>query len=236
MRKTILLLLCCIASAFAQNTILPPGELSVSGTASAKVAPDEITFNLKVSKEQKAEAEALKQLNAELDALQQYISKSGIPVKQVKITDYSVISVTLKKSTEKAFVASATLSAQMKLDYKIADKVYTELQSGRYEDIEVDYYASVSEYLSTKMRDTLEKQAIANAKLNAENMAKEFGVKISGIKSINKNVDRNSNGVPDELTNYIDADYVSSQTIFTKFEVAEHTLTEYVSVVYFIKN
>lgn len=235
MKKYIFLLL-FTATAFAQSP-LPPGELIVDGYAKASVVPDMITFSLEVKKENKAEAEALKQLNAELDVLQKFLSASGIPVKQVKITDFSVKSATLKKMTDKIFFASASVSVELHLDYKLADAIYAELQSGKYKDVTVRYNTSLSDALDKKTRETLLQEAIADAKQKAESIAKSLSIKITGVKNVSKsgNNDGDHDGVPD----YLDANYNGYemlQTIFTKFEVEDEQVYEYINIVYYIKN
>ena len=237
MKNHIILLLLFTATAFAQNAALP-GELTVDGKAKVKIAPDIITFTLDVKKEGKAESDALKELNAELDELQKFFAKSGIPVKQVKISGFTVSSAVLKKSAQKVYIASASLFAEMQLDYKLVNDVYMELQSGKYKDVTVSYNTSLSDELDKKTRETLLQEAIADAKQKAERIAKPFGVKISCVKNINKGggYSRNENGVPDELEGYIEAGMEQIETIFTKFEVEDYYVEEYINVVFYVKN
>lgn len=75
--------------------------------------------------------------------------------------------------------------------------------------------------------------AIADAKLKAESIAKPLGVKITGVIKVYKtgryDVDRD--GVPDYLDSHSGA-YDAPQTIFSKFEVEDKDVEEYITIVF----
>lgn len=227
---TLLILFTCI-NVFAQNN-----EITSEGKAKIKVKPDVVTLKIDVRKVNEAEAEALKELNLEMDVLQKFLSKAGIPLKQIKISDYSINSNTRYNADKKMFTALASLSVEMKLDYKLLDAFYTEIQSGRYKDVTVNYTTSLSESLQSKSQASLTHAAIKDAKQNAENIAKALNVTIMGIKNVSKNGRAvNYDGVADNAV-YSASYETVPQTIFTKFEVVEKELEERITIVFTIMN
>lgn len=175
-------------TAFAQVP-KPASELVAEGKAKIKVKPDVVTLKIEVRKRNDSEAVALKALNTETAALQKFLIKYGVPQKAIKIADYSINSTNRYGSStddKQVYIASASLVVEMQLDNKLLDMVYTELQSGNYHDVTVNYTTSLSEALQKSTAATLIELAIADARANADNMAKALGVKISGVKSVSK--------------------------------------------------
>lgn len=186
--KKYLLLLLFTATAFAQTPVAS-NELVAQGMAKIKVQPDVVTLKTDVRKRHEDEGEALKALNIEVTAVKQFLLKSGVPDKAIKITDYSINSTDRNNGNsedKKVYNATASLSVEIKLDNKLLDMVYTELQSGKYKDVTVNYTTSLSDELQKASNASLIEKAIVDARANADNMARVLGVKINGVKRISK--------------------------------------------------
>lgn len=74
----------------------------------------------------------------------------------------------------------------MKLDTKILDAFYLELQAGNYKNVMVNFETALSQELEKATRKTLVQKAIEDAKDNADNIARVLSVKIVKVKSVSK--------------------------------------------------
>lgn len=235
MKKHFLLVLFVACTAFAQ-TNKTGSELVAEGKAKTKVKPDVVSIKVEVRKRNEVEAEALKALNTETTALKQYLVKSGVPEKAIKIADYSLSSNDRYSSSapeKKSYTASSSLTIEMKLDNKLLDMVYTELQSGKYQDVTVNYTTTLSEELQKATSVKLVEKAITDARANADNMAKALGVNITGVKSISKggNSDRYYRGNVDKYYVSRSPRYMDG-TVLGNTELAEKEVEEEVTIIY----
>jgi uncharacterized protein YggE len=232
---TILLLFLCF-TAFGQ--IPTTSELTAQGNAKAKVKPDIVVMTIDVNKEDQSEKTALKQLNEEVDKLQKFFTKLGFAASSIKIADYSVTSDRYTEG-EKKFRAASTLKIEFKLDTKVLDIFYQELQAGNYKDVLVDYETGLSPELEKATLKSLVQKAIEDAKDNADNIAKSLGVKIVRVKSVSKfgndamplSIVEETKFKPLAVAAYAPA----PPTAFSKYDVAEKELEEDIIIVFEIE-
>lgn len=229
MKKHILFILLFTATTFAQQS---NGEITSNGKATVKVKPDVVIFKIDAIKENELESEALKALNLELDILQKFLIKTGIPAKQIKIAKYSVHSSYNSSSEKRYYTAVSDISIETKLDNKLINVLFSELQSGKYKNISLSYETSLSGDLEKKLKQELLTEAIKNARQNADNIAKALSVKITGVKSVSTG-NRNDDYILADRADYgLDIMNEEPKTIFTKFEVVEKELDENITIVY----
>lgn len=235
MKKHFFLLLFVACAVFAQAP-KTGSELVAEGKAKVKVKPDVVTLKVDVRKRNDVEAEALKALNTETTALKQYLVKSGVPDKAIKIAEYSVSSNDRYNSSapeKKSYTASASLTIEMQLDNKLLDMVYTELQLGKYQDVSVNYTTGLSEELQKATSVKLLEKAIADARANADNMAKALGVNITGVKSISKSGNNERYYKGSKSYEYVSRSprYMDG-TVLGNTELTEKEVEEEVTIIY----
>ena len=232
-KLTILLLFTCV-NIFAQTPV-NTSEIIAQGSAKIKVKPDVVTLTIDISKEDASEKTALKQLNDEVGKLQSFFAKIGFAASSIKIENYKITADRYSED-EKKFRALNTLKIEFKLDTKVLDAFYQELQAGNYKDVLVDYETGLSPELEKATRKTLVQKAIEDAKDNADNIAKALSVKIVKVKSVSK---FGNNDMPYSIveeTKYkplaMAANAPAPPTAFSKYEVTEIELEESITIVF----
>lgn len=233
MKKLLLMLLLTATATFAQQTT--KSELAAGGLGKLSVKPDVVKLTLNISKENESEKTALKELNDEVAKLEIFFKKIGLPASNIKIASYSVTEGYRNEKDKQHYVANNSLTIRFKIDNKVLDAFYGELQAGNYKDVYVDYETGLSDELEQKIKAELVTKAIQDAKQNAENIAKALGVKITGVKSVSKFNDRPMYTV--EEVKYKDvgraAMAVSAPpTAFSRYEVEEEERTETINIIF----
>ncbi|MFP9097662.1 SIMPL domain-containing protein [Flavobacterium sp. RHBU_24] len=235
MKKHIILLLLFTASALGQTP--KTGELTAEGNASMKVMPDVVTLTVSVSKQNESEKTALKELNEEVTKLEGFFTKVGIPTKSIKIASYDIDDDYRDDKDKKLYQAHNSLTIEFKLDTRVLDAFYGELQAGNYKDVSVDYETSLSGELQKKVQAELMDKAIADAKQKADAIAKSLGVKITGISHVSK-YGRNGVVMVDEVK-YMRLEAASMKmdaprppTVFAKYEMQEKEEEEQITIIY----
>lgn len=228
-----LLLFTCI-NIFAQAPV-NTSEIIAQGSAKIKVKPDVVTLTIDVSKEDTSEKTALKQLSEEVEKLQKFFTKLGFAANSIKIENYNVTADRYIED-ERKFRALNTLKIEFKLDTKVLDAFYQELQAGNYKDVLVDYETGLSPDLEKATRKTLVQKAIEDAKDNADNISKTLNVKIVKVKSVSKfGNDAMPYSIVEE-TKYkplaMAANAPAPPTAFSKYEVVEKELEESITIVF----
>lgn len=211
-------------------------EINSEGNAKMKVKPDLAVFTIIVEKENPAEKTAIKNLNEEIEKVQNLLLKIGFTEKHIKISDYKVSSNENDDNT-KEYTASNSLVVTFPLDNKLIDAFYQQIQAEDIKDADIQFESQISEELEKKTRQKLVQQAIADAKSNAENIARALDVKIGAVKQVSKyNVMRDM-----VVAASLKADSVKfskpmvamwAKTSFDKFEVEGVALEESISIVY----
>lgn len=230
--KRLFYLLCLFISSFSFAQSSTSNELVAGGNATMKVMPDIAVLSITVEKENAVEKKAIKELNEEVDKLITLLIKMGFSQKNIRISGYEIQKS--EYSEDKKYKASNSLSIEFALDNKLLDAFYGELQSGDYNNIDVDFETKLSGELEKASKQKLVQLAIKDAKENAENIATTLGVKLKEIKSVTKftvsgPLERSASGIA-----YAAAAMMSPPkvTAFAKYEVEEKELEEDITIVY----
>lgn len=218
---------------FAQNNT--GNELTAEGNATTKVKPDLASFRISIEKRNTVEKTSIKELNEEIEKLQKLLLRIGFTDKNIKISEYKVSSYQ-DNDEKKEYQTTNTLIVTFNLDNKLIDAFYQEIQNENLKDADIEFEAQVSEELEKITRLKLVRNAIIDAKNNAENIADALEVKLINIKQVSKYGMRNL-----EVASYKNLDIKSAKvmaappyqkTSFDKFEVEEKELEESITIIY----
>ena len=215
-------------------------ELVAEGIAKTKIKPDLANFKITVTKQNTIEKTAIKDLNQEIEKLQNVLFKLGFTEKNVKISEYKISKDNYENRKE--FSATNTLSVDFVLDNKRIEGFYQEIQNENLQDVDIEFETQISENLEKTTRQKLVQNAIIDAKNNAENIATALNVKINNVKQVSKYNLRDitySSIKMDEvkfLKPRVASEMMNPKTSFDKFEVMEVELEETINIVYEIAN
>jgi len=241
----IALLLITASATIAQTA--NANEITSSGSAKSKIKPDVVRFEITVLKENEIEKNAIKDLNEEIEKITLLLTKIGFTPSQIKIAAYKISNEnrysTYKISNEnrysnnsKSFTASNSLIVEFKVDNKVINQFYQELQNGNFTDLEVAFDSYLSVDLEKESRKKLLQLAITDAKYNAENIATALDLKLGTVKHVSKEfgeilgVTNMKLGMPN-----IKADAPTSagpKTSFDTFEIEDIELEESIVIVF----
>ncbi|GAB2825156.1 SIMPL domain-containing protein [Ferruginibacter profundus] len=132
-------------SAFSQNKKL--AEITAEGNAKIKVKPDIVTFTLTIEKSDTIEKNVIKILNEEVDLLSRSLEKLGFQNKAVKVSDYRISSSFDEDRKQKTYTATNILKVEFRLDNKLIDAFYNEIQSRNFKDLDFNYETGISDSL-----------------------------------------------------------------------------------------
>ena len=212
-------------------------ELTANGSAKLKVPPDVVTLTLSIEKIDTIEQNSIKSLNIEIDNITSILTKIGFPSKAIKVSDYKISSST-DDDRVKRYTAANILKVQLKLDNKLLDAFYTELQINKIKDLDVSYESSLSEELEKETRIKLVQLAIEDAKSNANNISKTLSLNINKIKQVFKTDEgmpvysMEINQVKFTPPKIVADTDISYKTSFDKYQVEEVELIEKITIVY----
>lgn len=215
-------------------------ELVAEGIAKSKIKPDLANFKITITKQNTIEKTAIKELNQEIEKLQNVLFKLGFTEKNVKISEYKISKDNYENTKE--FSATNTLSVDFVLDNKRIEGFYQEIQNENLQDVDIEFETQISENLEKTTRQKLVQNAILDAKNNAENIATALNVKLNNVKQVSKYNLRDiaySSTKMDEvkfLKPRVASEMMNPKTSFDKFEVMEVELEETITIVYEIAN
>ena len=185
--RTILLLviaLFTVPRAFSQAP--PPPQISVTGSAEVKVAPDEIHLSVGVETRDEAMGEAKRQNDERVAKVLAFIKRSGVADKDVQ-TDFLSIDpnydhdVSRTKST--FYIVSKSIEIRFTETKGFEEFLSGLLTSGVTTVHGIDFRTTQIR----KHRDTARAMAIRAAREKADAMAAELGVKRGKVYSITAN-------------------------------------------------
>ncbi len=212
-------------------------EITSNGNAKLKVKPDVAILEITVQKQNEIEKIAIKELNEEVDRIQQLLLKLGFTSSSIKISGYKISSEReYNNNNKKNFFVTNSLIIEFNINNKLINLFYQELQNGNFTDLEVEFEAKLSDEFEKESRKTLVKQAIEDAKKNAENIANALDLKLGNVKQVSKGFNELSvasykNLGKADIKGEISVGY-GPKTSFDKFEVQEEELEENITIIY----
>lgn len=228
----ILIFLVCTVQSFSQTS---GSEITADGYSKTRVKPDLASLSITIEKQNLIEKTAIKELNEEIEKLQKALFKIGFTEKNIKISEYK-ISSNKNSDNKKEYSVTNSLSINFSLDNKLIEAFYQEIQNENIKDLDVDFETYLSEELEKASRQKLVQIAIADAKNNADNIAKALNVKIINVKQVSKYTIRDMSmyAMKSDQVKFVRPIAAASapRTSFDKFEVVEKELEETISIVY----
>ena len=212
-------------------------EIIAEGGSKIKVRPDLAIFTLTVEKRDTVEKNAIKLLNLEIDELVKSLYKIGFTNKTIKISDYD-ISSSQNDEDKKRYTALNVLKLEFGLDTKLIDALYKEIQEAGLKDLDISFDTKVSDSLEKTTRLKLVQEAITDAKINAQNIAKALDIKLIKVKQVLKYKEGifgpppTINQIKFTSPKVVGDTQISYTTSFDKFEVEDVELEEKITIVY----
>jgi len=173
------------SSANAQTPSGPP-QISVSGSAEVKVAPDEVHLRVGVETRHESIEEAKRQNDEHISKALSFLKSTDIKAKDIQ-TDYISIEPTydehLSRTKPVAYIARKSIEIKLtKVD--AFEKILTGLLTNGVNNVHgIDFRTSELR----KHRDAARAMAVRAAKEKADALASELGVKRGKVYSINAN-------------------------------------------------
>jgi len=233
-----LILLFVVINTYSQTN--NESQLIAEGISKIKVTPDLAVFRITATKENTIEKTAIKELNQEIQKLQNVLLKLGFTENNIKISEYNISKNNYNNKNE--ITVKNTLIINFVLNNKLIEAFYQEIQNESLEDLDIEFNTRISESLELYTRQKLVKSAIEKAKNNAENMALALNVKLNNIKKVSKY------NIQDDSSSALKVDEVKFKkpliakadeivnTSFDKFQVEEIDLEETITIVYEISH
>lgn len=171
----------------AGNTSTVPETISVTGKGEVVIKPDIATFNFTVSEEAPVVSTAQDKANKKAASILEYLEKSGVESKDVKTVaydiypryDYQTTSMYRGKQVLAAYVVSQTVEVKVR-KLEDAGKVLTDIgEFGPSNVSGLSFSVDEQDKVAREARD----KAIADAREQAEKLAKALGVRLGKISS-----------------------------------------------------
>jgi uncharacterized protein YggE len=215
-------------------------EIVAEGAAKAKTTPDLAIFTLSVEKRDTIEKNALASLNKTVDQLVKSLTELGFGNENIKIANYDISSST-DDDGRKTYTTSNVLKVNFRIDHKLIDAFYNEIQQAGIQDLDVSFETILSDSLEKASRLKLVQQVIEDAKINAKNISQTLGVRIGKVKQVHKYGADAPYPEKVEMVKFtppvIKRDTeVRYNTAFDKFQVEDVELEERITIVYEIAN
>jgi uncharacterized protein YggE len=236
-RHQILLIILILFLGNALHAQEPVSNQIVSeGLAKTKIKPDLVTFTLTVQKNDNAENTVIEKLNEEVETLAKALHQIGITDSSVKIADYN-LSKDLNDPHKIRYTGSNTLRIELPFDPELINRLYNQIQESKFSDVDLSFETSLSDHLERNTRAKLVDQAIADAKANAENIAKALNLKIVSVKQVYKGAFPLTRSDEIEMSKYTPPKVVKDETViantsFAKFQVVDVELDEKITVIF----
>lgn len=181
MKKYLFLLAMLVSSfAVAQENIQP--RVSVIGTGTVKIVPDQVLINSRIEHTGKSASEVKKQNDQVVNDVIKYLRSQGVDPKNIQ-TEYIRLNKEFNYNTKDTFYsANQAISIHLK-DLKKYETIMSGLlESGLNRIDGIQFQTSKKEELQAEAR----KKAVMNAKMKAEEYAKALGQEIGKAISIDE--------------------------------------------------
>lgn len=223
--------------AFTSHGQVNQKTITVNGIAKMKVKPDIAVLHLIVEKSDTVETVAMKLLNNEVDELSHLLERQGLDKKQIKIAEYSVSTNYVPYGQKKEYRAFNSLNVKLPTNEALANQLLASIESGKFSGLQIRFEYIISDSLDKVSRSILIQKAMADAKANAESIAKSLKVQLKEVKQVSRITFAGllgNNSMAYEMPSVMQEVVVTSVTPFSKYEVEDRELSEQVNVVYVI--
>jgi uncharacterized protein YggE len=162
--------------------------ISVSGKGEVVAVPDIATFSFTVTEEAGVVAEAQKQATEKMNGILAFLKKAGVDAKDVKTTNYNIYprydypstnSFSTGKRVLAAYVVSQSVDVKVRKIENAGNLISGIGEFGAQDVSGLSFSVDKYDDLVKQARE----KAIAEAKVNAEKLAKDLGVSIVRITS-----------------------------------------------------
>lgn len=208
--------------------------LFVSGSATANTKADKVIVSLGVETTNKTAEKALMSNSILLNRVIAALNESGVQQNETSTYSFSIKpNYNYSNYGDRGNLTGFTVSHSIHIESSNIDSVSqwidTAVQAGA--NTVDDIYFSVSEDKLQKIKNTLLKEAVSNAKSKADIVAAAAGLNVAGIKSITVGGEMGLPPVPGPLyTKSVSSDEASSTPILA----AEQEVSTTVSIVYIV--
>jgi len=170
--------------AFAQSTIgIRQNIISVTGSASKDVAPDEVVINFGVETQALTASDASQQNAATMNNIVKAVKDLGITDKEISTSRFNIWpNYDTSGRVITGYTASNIVSVKTEQLTKASQVIDASVDAGanRVESI----FFTLSDGLNKQIRDELITDAVQDAKMRAEKALAPLGKQIIGVKSV----------------------------------------------------
>lgn len=150
MLKLFIILHLAVITTHANSQIRSSNEIVAEGGAKTRVKPDIAILSLIIEKNDSIEKEAIRNLNIQTAEVVTLLSKIGFTDDLIQIERYDVSSG-IDDKNKREYTASNTLRIEFKINNKLIDAFFDEMQQTGVQDVNVSF--------DTKVSDSLEKSS-----------------------------------------------------------------------------
>ncbi len=171
------------SQAFAQTIGIRQNIISVTGTATKNVAPDQVIVNFGLETRALTAEEASQQNAKTMTSMIDAVKAMGITEKELSTSNFNIFPVYDEKgSVITGYKVSNTVSVKTKMLDKAGQIIDTAVKAGANRVDSV--YFTLSDDLQKQLRDDLIPDAVKDAQMKADKALEPVGKKITGVKSI----------------------------------------------------
>ena len=170
-----------------QDSLYPSRSMSVSSQGKSTVTPDIARLSFSIVSNGKNPEELADNNNEKMNAVIENVKSQGIEEKDIKTTNYNLSpDYRYDENTERRFITGYTMTQTVSLKVRDLTKVASIL--GGITPLGVNQVGGVEFDLENRDKALADAraEAISKAKDKAEQMAKEAGVKLGRITSVNE--------------------------------------------------
>jgi hypothetical protein len=223
--KQILFIIIFFAFASAQQQ---SSTIEVKGTGTYSAIPDLGVLSVEITAVHRQFGDAVKEVNAKTEKLNTQLTLLGFAAAEIKTGDYTVSKHTVwenNSNVDKGYVARQRITVEFpQSKEKIGTIITSFVKSGT--DVQFSFHFTLSETKERVVRDELLKRAVADAQSRASVLTAAAGKKLGQILRI-------SHGTAYGPMPVQALKFAAEQS--AGFEVKEISLTDYVTIVWELK-
>lgn len=213
-------------------------RIEIGGYGELKVSPDQGVLNINIKAHEIEFGETVSSLTKKENHILKIIESLNYDAKDVKTFNFSVRENTIwRKGTryDSGFIASQSMS----IKFPNSKKNIAEIINGfndKKTDAQINFGFQLSEELKIEKNETLIALAVADAKMNADLLAKYSEVKITSVLKIEYHISENSSYPRNEImADFNSPNMMKSANVSQGFNAQDITLSDRVTVYYEIE-